>query len=97
VSRHTYRGSGTATLPFFQEQERDTDAFTAPPHGVRAEVTNFQGGSQCALRLFDPTNGQELDYKPATPQQDTVALDPAGRSHVYLFDDNCSVRVSASP
>lgn len=90
-------GTGTATLPFFQEQEGHTDAFTAPLHGVAAKVTSFQNSSQCALRLFDAANGQELDYKLATQQQDTVTLDPNGRSHVYLFDDNCPVRVSAAP
>ena len=64
---------------------------------MRVTVTNFQGGTQCALRLFDPTNGQELDYEPATkPHHDTVVLDPLSRSRVYLFDDNCDVRVASS-
>jgi hypothetical protein len=88
--------SGKAVLPFTQEEDGDTDAFAAPPQGVRVEVADFKGGTQCALRLFDARDGRETDYKPATPDQDTVVLDPGGRPSVYLFDDNCTVRVSAS-
>jgi TIR domain-containing protein len=90
-------GTGSAVLPFTQEDDGDTDAFAAPATGVTAQVRDYKGGSNCLLRLFDAANGQELDIAKATPGTDTVTLNPNGRPKVYLFDDNCVVRVSAHP
>ena len=55
-----FAGYGTAVLPFAQEQDGDTDTFTAPARGVVVQVEDHKGGN-CTLRLFDATNGQELD------------------------------------
>jgi hypothetical protein len=90
-------GTGSAVLPFTQSDDGDTDAFAAPATGVTAQVRDYKGGSKCVFRLFDAVNGQELDIATATPGTDTVTLDPLGRSKVYLFDDDCVVRVSAHP
>jgi hypothetical protein len=90
-------GSGRAVLPFTHEEDGDTDAFAAPATGVTAQVRDYKGGSRCLFRLFDAVNGQELDIAKATPGTDTVTLNPNGRSKVYLYDDNCVVRVSAHP
>jgi hypothetical protein len=90
-------GSGAATLPFTQEDDGDTDAFTAPARGVSAQVKDYHGNGRCVLRLFDAADGQELDLATATPSADTVTLDPNGRPTVYLYDDQCVVRVSAQP
>jgi hypothetical protein len=88
-------GNGTAVLPFTQEDDGDTDAFTAPAKGVTAQITDYKGGTTCQLRLFDAANGQELDTAKAMPGTDRVTLNPNGRTKVYLYDDNCVVRVSA--
>lgn len=90
-------GTGSAVLPFTQEEDGDTDAFAAPATGVTAQVRDYKGGSNCLFRLFDSVNGQELDIAKATPGTDTVTLNPNGRPKVYLYDDNCVVRVSAHP
>jgi hypothetical protein len=84
-------------LPFFHEDDGDTDAFAAPATGVTVQVRDYKGGSKCVFRLFDAVNGQELDIATATPGTDTVTLNPEGRRKVYLFDDDCAVRVSAHP
>lgn len=88
-------GTGTATLPFLQEENGDTDAFAAPAGGVTVEVTDPRGGQNCALRLYDPANGQELDLKNWSVGQGSVNLKPNGRTRVYVFDDNCVIKVSA--
>jgi hypothetical protein len=90
-------GSGAAALPFTQEEDGDTDAFTAPARGVSAQVKDYHGNNRCVLRLFDAADGQELDLATATPGADTVTLDANGRPTVYLDDDQCVVRVSAQP
>jgi len=90
-------GTGNAVLPFTHEDDGDTDAFAAPATGVTAQVKDYHGGSKCVFRLFDAANGQVLDIATATPGTDTVTLNPYGRPKVYLFDDNCVVRVSAHP
>jgi Caspase domain len=89
-------GSGKAKLPFVWEQGGDTDAFAPPAAGVRVEVTDFKGGSRCALRLFDATSQAELDTKTLEKgSSSSVIMDPLGRSSVYLFDDDCTVKISA--
>lgn len=88
-------GSGTATLPFLQEENGDTNAFAAPAGGVTVEVTDPRGGQNCALRLYDPANGQELALKNWSVGQGPVTLTPNGRTQVYVFDDNCVIKVSA--
>jgi hypothetical protein len=90
-------GSGAATLPFTQEDDGDTDAFIAPSRGVSAQVKDYHGNGRCVLRLFDAADGQELDLATATPGADTVTLDANGRPTVYIYDDQCVVRVSAQP
>jgi len=89
-----FAGSGTAVLPFTQEQDGDTDAFPAPARGVVVQVKDSRGGN-CTLRLFDVTNGQELDVMEWLPGMGTVTLDPHDRTNVYIFDDNCVIEVSA--
>jgi hypothetical protein len=88
-------GTGTKVLPFTQEQDGDTDAFTAPAAGLTVDVKDALGGSQCDLRLFDATNGQELDLAKWTTGDSTQTLNPQGITHVYIFDDNCVIQVSA--
>jgi Caspase domain len=90
-----FAGSGIAVLPFTQEQDGDTDAFPAPAQGVVVQVKDKRSGSQCALRLFDATNGQELDLVNWSPGTGAVTLNPHGRTHVYIFVDNCVIQVSA--
>ena len=85
-------GSGDAPLPFTQEQDGDTNAFSAPPRGVTAQVKDFRGNPRCVLRLFDAANGQQLDLATATPGSDTVTLDPNGRSTLYLNVNHCVVQ-----
>jgi hypothetical protein len=88
-------GSGTAVLPFTQDEDGDTDAFAVPAGDVAVQVADYKGDAQCALRLFDPANGQELDLATAKRGTDTVTLAPRGRSPVYLHDDGCAVKVWA--
>ena len=90
-------GSGTATLPFTQEAGSDTDAFQASAAGVGVQVKDYNGNTSCVLRLFDVTNGQELDLITAKPGADTVTLDTNGRSTVYLGGAYCTVRIFAQP
>ena len=90
-------GSGDAPLPFTQEQDGDTNAFSAPPRRVTAQVKDFHGNPRCVLRLFDAANGQQLDLATATPGDDTITLDPNGRSTLYLNVNHCVVRISAQP
>jgi hypothetical protein len=90
-----FTGSGNAVLPFTQEQDGDTDAFPAPARGVAVQVADKAGGSTCALRLFDATNGQELDVVMWSPGMGAVTLNPKGRTHLYIYDDNCVIQVSA--
>jgi hypothetical protein len=90
-----FAGSGTAVLPFTQDQNGDTDAFMAPARGVVVQVKDPKGGGNCALRLFDVTNGQELDVMKWSTGMGAVTLNPNGRTHVYIFDDNCVIGVSA--
>jgi hypothetical protein len=88
-------GSGTAKLPFTIDQGGYTDAFAAPAQ-VAARVKDYHGSSYCQFTLFDPADGQQLDFAKAEPGHDTVVLDPGGRKTVYLGTDNCGVRVSAA-
>jgi hypothetical protein len=90
-----FAGSGTAVVPFTQELNGDTDAFTAPARGVNVEVKDTKGGGNCTVRLFDTANGQELDVAKWSTGMGAVTLNPNGRTHVYVFDDNCVIGVSA--
>lgn len=89
-----FAGSGTAVLPFTQEQNGDTNAFLAPDRGVVVQVKDNKS-STCTLRLFDATNGQELDVTKWAPGMDAVTLNPQDRTQVYIFNDNCVIQVSA--
>ncbi|ADJ46825.1 peptidase-related protein [Amycolatopsis mediterranei S699] len=89
-----FAGSGTAVLPFTQEQNGDTDAFLAPDQGVVVQVKDNNSGI-CTLRLLDATNGQELDVTKWAPGMGAVTLNPQGRTQVYIFDSNCVIQVSA--
>ena len=90
-----FSGSGTTSLPFIQEQDGDTDAFTAPAGGLNVVVKDVRGGSRCDLRLFDATNGHELDLAQWSTGDGPATLNPQGRAQVYIFDDNCVIQVSA--
>jgi len=89
-----FAGSGTATLPLLQEDNGDSDAIEAPPGKLAVHVVN-NGGGNCHVRLFDTANGQELDIKDWEPGNGDFTLDPSGRASVYVFDDNCVLRVAA--
>lgn len=89
-------GSGLAKLPFHVEGFGDSDAFAAPAQ-VMVHVTDFLGNpGGCDLRLFDPSNGQQLDKATAKPGAETVKLDPRGITTVYLHNEYCDNDVSAS-
>jgi hypothetical protein len=90
-----FAGSGTAVLPFTEELYGDTDAFTAPARGVDVQVKDNRGGGNCTLRLYDATNGQELDVAKWSTGMGAVTLNPHDRTSVYIFDDNCVIAVSA--
>jgi hypothetical protein len=88
-------GSGDARLPFPQESFGDSDAFAAPDR-VSVHITDFQGNPDCDLRVFDPSNRQQLDRAAARPGADTVKLDAKGTQTVYLNNEYCGAYVSAS-
>lgn len=87
-------GAGHATLPFLQEQNGDTDVFTAPPAGMNVAVKDPHG-SNCTFRLFDSANGQELDIAQWSLNDGPVFMNPNGVASVYMYDDNCVVQVTA--
>ena len=91
-------GTGTTHLPFTIDQSGDGDSevFTAPAK-VAVHVKNWHGNASCDFRLYDPANGDQLDFATATQgQNDAVTLDPGGRKKVYLALANCGVQVSAA-
>jgi hypothetical protein len=88
-------GMGTAVLPFTQQDNGDTDLFAAPPKGLDVKVIDSKGG-YCTLRLFNPA-GQELDTVQWKPRDSDKTLDTNGAKSVYLFDDDCVLRLSAKP
>lgn len=55
-----------------------------------------QRWGSCTLRLFNSA-GQELDTVQWQPGQADQRLDTTGATSVYVFDDNCVIRVSAQP
>ena len=79
-------GSGVLALPFTQEGFGDSDVFAAPAQ-VMLNVTDFLGSPDCDLRLFDPSNGQQLDRATARPGGETVKLDSKGIKSVYLHNE----------
>jgi hypothetical protein len=87
-------GAGSATLPLLQETNGDTDAIKAPPRRLAVQIVDNKG-SNCTIRLFDAANGDGLDLKQWEQGDENFTLDPAGRSSVYVSDDNCIIRVSA--
>ena len=89
-----FAGTGNATLPLLQENDGDTDAITVTAGKLAFHVVDNKD-SNCTLRLFDTANGQELDIVEWEPGDDDGTLDPADRRSVYLYNDNCVVRVSA--
>ena len=97
MPHHTVRRFWDCGLPFTQEQDGHTNAFTAPARGVVVQGKDPKGGGNCTLRLFDPTNGQELDVAKWSTGMGAVTLNPNGRSHAYISDDNCVIGVSAQP
>jgi hypothetical protein len=86
-------GMGKATLPFTQEENGHTDVFAAPPNGVSVHIVDNKD-SNCTLRLFN-ANGQELDYVPWERGDGDLTLETLGAASVYVFDDNCVIRLSA--
>ena len=87
-------GMGKATLPFTQEEDGDTDVFSAPPNGLSVMIVDNKGGT-CTLRLFN-SGGQELDTVQWQPGDAAdQELDTTGAKSVYVFDDNCIIRLSA--
>lgn len=88
-------GQGHATLPFLHELYGDTDVFPAPSTGLDVKIVNNYGG-YCTLRLYTAA-GQELDTAAWKPGDGDQSLDPTSATSVYVFDDNCAIRVSAKP
>jgi hypothetical protein len=89
-----FAGAGNATLPLLQEDNGDTDAIKAPPGKLAVHVVDNRGGN-CTVRLYDATNGQALDVVSWAPGEGDFTLDPADRASVYVFDDDCVIRVTA--
>jgi len=88
-------GMGNATLPLLQERKGDTDAFAAPPHGLRVKIIDNRGNT-CTLRLFN-SSGQELDTVQWHPGDGDVTLDTTGTTTpVYVFA-NCVIRLTTPP
>ncbi len=87
-------GMGTATLPFTQEDNGDTDLFTVPANGASVKVVDNKGG-YCTLRLFN-SEGQELDTIQWKPGDSDRTLDTSGATSVYVFDDDCVIRLYAN-
>jgi hypothetical protein len=90
-------GMGKVALPFTQETFGDTDLFPAPPNGLDVRIVDNHGG-YCTLRLFK-SNGDELDtfeWMPGVSKQHT--FDTSGAtSMLYMFDDDCTIQLSARP
>ena len=86
-------GTGNAVLPFTQEDNGDTDTFAAPPNGLTVQIIDNKG-SNCTLRLYD-AKGQELALAKWEPGTGAVTLDASGSPKVYLYDDNCVIRLTA--
>jgi hypothetical protein len=86
-------GTGDATLPFTQQDNGDTDVFTAPSSPITVQILDARG-SRCTLRLYD-ANGQELDLVDWSGGTGTVTMNPNGRTKVFVYDDNCIIRVAA--
>ena len=92
-------GTESTNLPFTIDQSGagDSKVFAAPAR-VAVHVKEWHGDSSCDFALFDPANGDQLDFGTATQgQTDTVTLNPGGRKTVYLALANCGVDVSAAP
>lgn len=86
-------GMGSATLPLTQEENGDTDLFTAPAKGLSVKIVDNKGG-YCTLRLWD-SSGQELDTAAWKPGDSDPTLDTSGARSVYVSDDDCIIRLSA--
>ena len=92
-------GTESTNLPFTIDQSGagDSKVFAAPAR-VAVHVKEWHGDASCDFALFDPANGDQLDFGTATQgQTDTVTLNPGGRKTVYLALANCGVDVSAAP
>jgi hypothetical protein len=86
-------GIGKATLPFTQQEDGDSDVFAAPRNGLNVRIVENEG-SDCTLQLFD-TRGQELDNVAWVPGDPDPTLHTDGVASVYVFNDNCVIRLSA--
>jgi type 1 fimbria pilin len=86
-------GMGKATLPFTQTENGDTNVFAAPRNGVSVHIVDNKG-SRCTLRLFD-SKGDELATAQWQPGDGDLTLDTLGAASVYVFDDDCVIRLTA--
>jgi caspase domain-containing protein len=92
-------GTGSVNLPFTIDQSGigNSEVFAAPAR-VAVHVKDWHGNSSCNFRIYDPANGDELDFATATQgQNDAVTLNPGGRKTAYLALSDCGVNVSAAP
>ena len=70
-----------------------SDAFE-PPAVITVSVIDLHGNQRCKLELRDVATGTVVDIGELNEQQDSVTLQPQGRSLVYLVNDACAVQVS---
>ena len=77
------------------DERADTDVFAAPANALSVKIVE-NNESNCTLQLFN-AGGQELDRVDWEPGDADPTLDTNGVTSVYVFDDNCVIRLSARP
>jgi hypothetical protein len=86
-------GPGNLTLPAVVDGVGTSDAFK-PPAMITVRVKDFHGNAGCKLELRDVATGDVVDIGELNKQNDSVTLQPQGRSQVYLVNGFCAVQVS---
>jgi hypothetical protein len=89
----SHPGPGSLTLPAVVDGVGTSDAFK-PPATITVTIKEFHGSARCALELRDAATGTVVDIGELNQQQDSVTLQPQGRSLVYLVNDACAVQIS---
>lgn len=87
-------GAGSLRLPAVIDGVGTSDAFK-PPAVISVSLKDFHGNYRCRLELRDVATGTIVDIGELNAQQEKVALQPHGRSLVYLVNDACAVQVAA--